>query len=122
MLFRSNAPGDPSRRVYRHTSRLAPPDTSPNCTMAASTDVASIGWFLGENGSMEGGMIHVCDVGTIDGTYEARVKTKASAWARNGLRNVHADRLTSVSLSMPMCDRHTTCAPRRANGPARPAV
>ena len=47
-------------------------------------------WFLGENGSIDGGMIDTRSIGTQAGTYSRRVNTKPSQAARCGRRKSHA--------------------------------
>ncbi len=114
-------PGDHVDAAVAGTGGAAPSST-PSLTRMARTVSASSGWFFGENGSIDGGMIQVFSAGIHGGTYARRENTNASAAARCGRTNSHAARVTSFSHSTPMWQCHTTRAPACASGAASPAV
>ena len=87
------------------------------CTVAASRS-----WFFGENGSIDGGMIETLSSANHDGTYSRRENAYASTELRCGRKKLHPARVASFSQLTPIWQRHTTWAPARANGSARPAV
>ena len=112
----------PLRRTNLPGTNGAAPSSTPSLARMARTVWASRGWFLGENGSIDGGMTQTFSAGIHDGTYSRRENTQASAAVRCGRRKPHAARVTSFSQPTPMWQRHTTRAPACASGAARPAV
>jgi hypothetical protein len=58
----------PSRRTNVAGPAGAAPSSTPSVAKMARTVSAASGWFFGENGSIDGGMIHTLSGGTHDGT------------------------------------------------------
>ena len=61
-------PASPSRRTKVAGTIGAAPSSTPSITKMARTVSAASGWFFGENGSIDGGMIQAFCAGIHDGT------------------------------------------------------
>ena len=83
---------------------------------------SSRNWFLGENGSIEGGMMATRPAGIHDGTYSRRENTKPLAEARCGRRKAQAASVVAFCQSTPMWQRQATCAPALVRYSVSPAV
>ncbi len=77
--LRVTSPTVPVPRVKRAGACGASVLSTPMVARIVSTAAASIGWFLAEKGSIEGGMIQVSGPGTHEGTYWRRVKMNPCA-------------------------------------------
>ena len=95
-------PTSPSRRTNLGGTVGAAPSSTPSPTRMARTVSGSSGWFFGENGSIDGGMIQAFSAGIHGGTQARRENTYACAAARCGRKNSHPALVTSSSQSTPM--------------------
>jgi hypothetical protein len=68
-------PTSPSRRMNVAGAVGVAPSSTPSFTKMAWTVPTSSCWFLGENGSIDGGMIQAFPAGIHDGTYFWRENT-----------------------------------------------